>query len=210
MLGILSLLVSGIIIGKESLHNNMIDTRDADRARAEGKNYYINHRGKYISLETGEICTLWTRPSDKHMILSGVKSDRVYYDFTQERIDKIITENQIGKKFKIKGFMNDDFSSKGMVYLPTDEEGKPYIFGPLFVNGYWNEQKAKRLAEKFGLEWGNGQDQYNGKGMKYIDVKENGHINYYFTGKMNMYNITPDRLIRNREQQDWNEHGIVR
>lgn len=92
MFSIFALFACAGIAGYESIKNSRTDTEWKERAKSKGDTIYVDHKGRWRSVETDEL-TVHDLDSyhgvDRHV---GIKTGRVYWDAEKERTMKFIEE----------------------------------------------------------------------------------------------------------------------
>lgn len=92
MFSIFALFACAGIAGYESIKNSCKDTEWKERAKSKGDTIYVDHKGRWRSVETDEL-TVHDLDSyhdvDRYV---GIKTGRVYWDAEKERTMKFIEE----------------------------------------------------------------------------------------------------------------------
>lgn len=92
MFSIFALFACAGIAGYESIKNSCTDTEWKEKAKSKGDTIYVDHKGRWRSVETDEL-TVHDLDSyhgvDRHV---GIKTGRVYWDAEKERTMKFIEE----------------------------------------------------------------------------------------------------------------------
>ena len=92
MFSIFALFACAGIAGYESIKNSCKDTEWKERAKSKGDTIYVDHKGRWRSVETDELVVHDLdsyHGVDRHV---GIKTGRVYWDAEKERTMKFIEE----------------------------------------------------------------------------------------------------------------------
>ena len=136
MFSIFALFACAGIAGYEAIKNSCTDTEWKERAKSKGDKIYVDHKGRWRSVETDEL-TVQNLDSyhgvDRHV---GIKTGRVYWDAKKERTMKFIEErNKMLEEQGIpiywkecKPYYNHKTHSMSHVHLYEKDTDRPFQY----------------------------------------------------------------------------------
>ena len=131
MFGLLITLGLGACAAGSSLNTKVTSDINKKDAVKKQEPYYYDGNHKMRSTATGEICVIQSSVHHNgHTVLIGCRSNRVYYDYTLEKLENENAEMKaMGKKFIYKEFKNIHPLGKGgnsysSTFWPWDPEKK--------------------------------------------------------------------------------------
>ena len=144
MLGTLITLGLGVYALGSAISGSATETENKYNAKKDNKPYYYDHNNKMRSTETNEICTIIFSSIDHHghQVLIGCKTNRVYHDYTLEKLKKKNDEIRAeGKKYYIKEILNvKQSNSNKSLFMAYDPEKQLYYE----IKGSVREKDPKR------------------------------------------------------------------
>ena len=136
MFSIFALFACAGIVGFESIKNSCKDTEWKERAKHKGDTIYVDHKGRWRSVETDELTVQDLYPyagTDRYV---GIKTGKVYYDRAKEQAIKFIEERN--KMLEEKGvpiywkeckpYYNSKTHKMSSVHLYEKDTDRPFEY----------------------------------------------------------------------------------